>query len=455
MTCKRRAQIQMSAVKKVVIKKEEESTNQQEKKKRIAVYARVSTNHEEQKQSLQNQKQNITEQIKERDDLILEGMYVDEGITGTKAEIRPQFQELISRAEHGYIDYIVCKNLSRFSRNLADSVHYTKHLKEQGVGIYFIEEGLDTLKPGSDFVLSVLSCVAEQESKNTSAHIRNTFNNNIKKGIKVNGSSPFGYDCIRKEDGTRVLQPNQDAEVVQYIFKSYLEGKSTLQIAEELKKQGIEKRATTISKILHNEAYTGVLRQGKQETIGVRGKRIPAREAVYEVDGAHPAIVSKEDFEKVQSIMVKGQGILKPKTVLTGKVVCGRCGCTYTKKQSRGRTSWVCSSKSKNVVCEGIVYKEIWEEVLYKNIKRAIYLFSADCRINPNHYKESQHTLIQKIQSSRIDEVIKNSVVQIKIGTAEKDRVIFLQFAEGLTITILSEEEDHHYDQFTATISAN
>ena len=172
MTCKEGQNLIMSAVKKVVIKKEEASTNQQEKKKRIAVYARVSTNHEEQKQSLQNQKQNITEQIKARDDLILEGLYVDEGITGTKAEIRPQFQELISRAEHGYIDYIVCKNLSRFSRNLADSVHYTKQLKEHGVGIYFVEEGLDTLKPGSDFILSVLSCVAEQESKNTSGYVK-------------------------------------------------------------------------------------------------------------------------------------------------------------------------------------------------------------------------------------------------------------------------------------------
>ena len=176
----------MSTVKKVIVQKTNATNTDQKTKPKVAVYARVSTNHEDQQQSLQNQKQNIVEQIKTNPNAVYAGLYVDEGITGTKAEIRPAFQEMISKAEAKEIDYIVCKNLSRFSRNLADSIYYTRQLKEQGVGIYFIEEALNTLKPGSDFVLSVLSCVAEQESKNTSEHIRNTFNAKIKAGIKVN-----------------------------------------------------------------------------------------------------------------------------------------------------------------------------------------------------------------------------------------------------------------------------
>ena len=443
----------MSAVKKVIVQKTNTTNTDQKTKPKVAVYARVSTNHEDQASSLQYQKQSIVEKVKSNPDVEFIGLFTDEGITGTKAEIRPAFQEMISRAKKGEIDYIICKNLSRFSRSLSDSIYYTKLLKDQGTGIYFMEEALDTLKPGSDFVLSVLSCVAEQESKNTSEHIRNTFNAKIKAGIKVNGSAPYGYDCITREDGTRVLQPNKDAPVIQYIYKAYLEGQSTIQISEELKKQGINKRPTTISKILHNEAYKGTLRQGKEETIGVRGKRVKAREAVYDVENAHEAIISKEDFDKVQSIMSKGQGILKPRSALTQKIICGRCHSTYQKKQSRGQTLWACSSKSKGVFCEGIIYKQIKEHVLYKNIDRSTQLLITDQQANPNHYTEDQKNIINKMTTSTREEVVNNFIKRITIGTKAKDRVFTIQFKEGITLTIEAEEEDKDYDRITPAIT--
>ncbi len=443
----------MSAVKKVIVQKTNTTNTDQKTKPKVVVYARVSTNHEDQASSLQYQKQSIVEKVKSNPDVEFIGLFTDEGITGTKAEIRPAFQEMISRAKKGEIDYIICKNLSRFSRSLSDSIYYTKLLKDQGTGIYFMEEALDTLKPGSDFVLSVLSCVAEQESKNTSEHIRNTFNAKIKAGIKVNGSAPYGYDCITREDGTRVLQPNKDAPVIQYIYKAYLEGQSTIQISEELKKQGINKRPTTISKILHNEAYKGTLRQGKEETIGVRGKRVKAREAVYDVENAHEAIISKEDFDKVQSIMSKGQGILKPRSALTQKIICGRCHSTYQKKQSRGQTLWACSSKSKGVFCEGIIYKQIKEHVLYKNIDRSTQLLITDQQANPNHYTEGQKNIINKMTTSTREEVVNNFIKRITIGTKAKDRVFTIQFKEGITLTIEAEEEDKDYDRITPAIT--
>ncbi len=446
----------MSTVKKVIVQKTNTTITDQNTKPKVAVYARVSTNHEDQASSLQYQKQNIVEQIKANHNVIYAGLYVDEGITGTKAEIRPAFQEMISKAEAKEIDYIICKNLSRFSRNLADSICYTRQLKENGVGIYFIEEALDTLKPGSDFVLSVLSCVAEQESKNTSEHIRNTFNAKIRSGIKVNGSAPYGYKCITDQQGHRVLTPEpEEAQVVKYIYDSYLKGDSTITIANNIQQiYGVKKRPTTISKILHNEAYKGTLRQGKEETIGVRGKRVKAREAVYEVEDAHKAIISKEDFDKVQFIMSKGQGILKPRSALTQKIICGRCHSTYQKKQSRGKTYYNCSAKSKGIDCKGTVYKTISQETLNKNISRSKLLFKADQQANPNHYTAKQMSTINEMLKANGEDFVQNYIKSIIIGTPEKERVFKIDFINNLALTILSGEDDLHYEQFTAEITA-
>lgn len=432
---------------------------------KCAVYVRVSTDHDDQERSAENQAEDIPRKIRESGRGEVVNIYVDQGITGTKAE-RPQFQKMIEDARAGCFDYIVVKNISRFARNVLISIEYIKELKalQHPVGIYFIEEGLNTLQPGVDFVLTVLSAVAEQESQNISNHVRATFNSKIEQGQKVNGSSPYGYDCITNKDGQRTLKPNKDAQVVKKIFEDYLNEQSTTDISRSLRRQGINKRATTIAKILHNEVYTGDLKQRKQQTAGVRGKRyISPEDETITIKGHHEPIISQIDFERVQEMMKRtGRGRRAQKEyAFTGLIHCGRCGRVYQRHDLRDGHGWVCSSAQKRynnqvVDCPGKKWKTTHEDTLFSLYEQSLYflnyLIESSNVFFTTDQKRQITTALEDFRKNREDTNIKEYVMGITIGTKDIDRIIKFAFIFNIDVIFKTADNDTRYKRAECSI---
>lgn len=451
----------MADVIKVPVKRkgpsQEIQNNDSSKEKiRVAVYTRVSTTHEDQITSIENQRRTLPERVEADDRAVLVGIYEDYGITGTSTKNRESFRRMIKDAEEGKFDYIYCKNISRFARNLRTFIEYNHFLQNlpTPVGVYFADEHMDTLDKSSTFVLSVLECVAEQESENISQKVMSTFRAYYEQGIKVNKSAPFGYDCI-EIDGTRTLVPNTDAEYVKDIFQWYLDGFSTVSISKmlyEKSKGSISKRATTIAKMLHNQTYVGDLVQGKQYTDRIQKKRKFSETELYVKPDAFEGIISKEDFEEVQTMMEsleRGYGT-KPKTVFSGLIKCGRCGCNYVRHSARDGLAWSCGSFQRNyagkkkISCPGKTIKMIHEDTISRLYFDALRLLKSDVkRFSTLRYTEDQIASIQGYSEdiSKLRDVIESVV----IGTKEKDRVFALNFRTGVSVTFYTSDKDTRY----------
>ena len=228
------------------------------RKRKVAAYCRVSTLLEEQEDSFEFQQAYYRAFILAHEDWEFVGIYSDEK-SGTKTKNRPGFNQLIEDALSGEIDYILCKSVSRFSRNQVDCKKYVQLLVGNGVNIQFEKENIDTGNPGSSMMFSFLSTISQDESRSISENVKWAYKERFKQGTyNLGNNRVLGYDCV---DGR--LVPNKDAEIVRLIFQLYLLGNTMREIAEELKTQGFVGRngkALTragVSYILSNETYIG------------------------------------------------------------------------------------------------------------------------------------------------------------------------------------------------------
>ena len=422
----------------------------------VAVYVRVSTLHEDQLISLKNQQellqdmsQYLPPELRKTgnvDDVIF---YTDAGVTGTHAEIRPEFQHMVADAKLGKVDIVSVKNISRFARSLKDAIRYITELTDSKIPVYFREEGLYNFGENFGLMFSLLSSIAEQESTNTSSHIMATLNEYMRTGVKVNRSAPFGYDCQDRPDlpQKRILVPNADAKVVKKIFDWYLSGYTTPQISELLKDTyGVIKRSTTIATMLHNPAYCGLLVQRKSYTEGVRGRRVYTEEGILS-PYKHEAIISEEDFTKVQEICYQRAHVPEARSCavpLTGLIRCGRCGCTFVRHADRGMTAWACSSYQKNVTCPGKSIKTTHDDTIKRLYAEAVYLLKADAK----RYGQGHYTLDQINGVEEIDEdcdKIRSYVKGITIGSEKVDRLVTFEFLCGAYVQFETTPTDVHY----------
>ena len=422
----------------------------------VGVYVRVSTLHGDQLTSLKNQQDLLPDRSAYLPrELRKEGyvsdviFYTDAGITGTKAMLRPKFQEMIEDAKNGKLDIISCKNISRFSRNLGDAVRYISELTDAGVAVFFREEGLYNRGANFQLMFSMLSSIAEQESVNISSHIMDTFNRYIAEGVKVNSSAPFGYDCIDAPDTPqkRVLVPNKDSKIVRQIFDWYLSGYTTPQIEKKLWQEfRIKKRSTTISSMLHNPCYFGLLVQRKSYTDGVRGHRIYTDEGIQS-PYRHEGIVTEEEFLKVQNIMYKRAHVPTERAgavPLTGLIKCGRCGCTFIRHADRDTTAWACSSYQKHTCCKGRSIKTIHDETIKRLFTTAVVLIRADAkRYGERHYSKETLASIADIVGDA--ENIRQDVKGISVGNEHTEHNVKFMFRCGVCAEIETISTDLHY----------
>ena len=340
------------------------------RQQRVAAYCRVSTDSEEQINSYENQKKAYTEMIAAKKEWFFVGLYADEGISGTRADKRPDFNRLIKDCIDGKIDYIITKSVSRFARNTVECLEYARMLKGRGIGIFFEEQNIDTLKIDSELYLVIYAGFAQSESESISKNITWSFRKNFESGIGVFMYKRWlGYK--KGEDGCPEIVP-EEAAIVERIYNLYLSGcpiqtiSDTL-LAENIQIPGKSFRFTKnmIKGILTNERYTGDCILQKTVTVDciqkIR-KKNTGEAPMYMVHNSHPAIISRETFNRVQVEMARRNACTpqSPKKALTatGKyskyaltevLTCAECGTRYKRvtwtKNGRKKIVWRCISR--------------------------------------------------------------------------------------------------------------
>ena len=333
-------------------------------KRRVAGYARVSTDSEEQKTSYTAQVDYYTTYIKSRSDWEFVKVYTDEGISATNTRHRDGFNAMIADALAGRIDLIVTKSVSRFARNTVDSLTTVRKLKEKGVEIYFEKENIYTLDSKGELFITIMSSLAQEESRSISENVTWGQRKRMADG-KV--TMPYGrFLGYRKgEDGFPEIVP-EEAEVVKLIYKSFMEGLSYYKIAQLLMSRNIpapaggEKWYTrTVESILTNEKYKGSALLQKKFTVDFLTKKQKVNEGEvpqYFVEHSHDAIIEPEEFELVQAEIERRKGLGKEysgSSIFSAKLVCSCCGGFFGSKvwhstSKYRRVIWQCNHKFKN-----------------------------------------------------------------------------------------------------------
>lgn len=330
--------------------------------RRVAAYARVSTDNDEQQTSYQAQVDYYTEFIKNREDWDFAGMYTDEGVTGTSTAKREGFRSMVADALGGKIDLIITKSVSRFARNTVDSLTTIRQLKEHGTEVYFEKENIWTFDSKGEMLLTILSSLSQEESRSISENVRWGQRKKMADGKFTLAYSRFlGYEL--NEDGEMVIN-EEEAKVVRLIYALYLEGYSTKKIAailteSEHKTVTGNKRwhPSVIRSVLINEKYMGDALLMKTYTKDfLHKKRIPNNGEVqqYYVKGSHPAIIREETWQMVQEEMKKRRRTsTSGSSIFSSKIICGDCGSFYGSKVWHSndpyrKIIWQCNNKFKN-----------------------------------------------------------------------------------------------------------
>ena len=339
------------------------------KKRRVAGYARVSTDHEDQATSYEAQVDYYTNYIKGRDDWEFVGIYTDEGISATNTKKREGFKTMIADALAGKIDLIITKSVSRFARNTVDSLTTVRELKDKGIEIYFEKENIWTLDSKGELLITIMSSLAQEESRSISENV--TWGQRKR---MADGKVSFAYSRFLgldkdKETGKIVVNPEQ-AETVRLIFRLFLEGKTPNAIAVHLTAQGIKTPGgkdkwsqQTVRRMLSNEKYKGDALLQKEFTVDFLQKKLKKNEGEvpqYYVEGNHEAIISPAVFDMVQEELAKrsrSKTRYSGTTIFSNKIKCGDCGSWYGSKvwhstESYRKVIYRCNNKYKGEKCE-------------------------------------------------------------------------------------------------------
>ena len=339
------------------------SEKNRERTVRVAAYCRVSTDAEEQENSYLAQQAHYRDMIDGNPGWTLAGIYADEGITGTSAAKRPQFQKMIRECEDGQIDLILTKSISRFSRNTVDCLCYIRRLKELNIPVLFEKEGINTMDSSGEVLLTILASISQQESASMSENVRlgHVYNFQQGKGM-LNPKYFMGYDR-GDEPHKMVINPEQ-AIVVRRIFRAYLEGFSPRMIAGQLNAEGIPTATgrgkwydSTITNILGNEKHCGDLLMQKYYTKDFLTHRVIRNDGSrtqYFVENDHEPIIPKDIHLLVQGeLKRRSMDKRDPAKVrfgstntLNGRVFCGKCGRKMKRfLRSGDATDWRCEGR--------------------------------------------------------------------------------------------------------------
>lgn len=335
------------------------------KKRKVAGYARVSTDNEEQQTSYESQVAYYTNYIQSRDDWEFVKVYTDEGISGTSTRRREGFNQMISDALKGDIDLIVTKSVSRFARNTVDSLSTIRKLKENGTEVYFEKESIWTFDSKGELLITIMSSLAQEESRSISENVIWGKRKQMAEGkVTIPYSRVIGFE--KGADGNIAVNKEQ-AEVVKLIFRLFLQGMTPHSIAIELTDREIatpggQKKwnAITIRRMLMNEKYKGDALLQKAFTVDFLSKKQKKNEGEvpqYYVEGNHEAIIDPLVFDLVQNEMEKRKNIKPTRysgiSIFSNKIKCEECGNWYGAKVWHSNSKYrkkiyQCNHKFKN-----------------------------------------------------------------------------------------------------------
>ena len=352
---------------------------------KVASYCRVSTDKDDQANSFESQQRYFRAYIDRQPEWELYQIYADEGITGTSTKKRAAFNQMIADARMGKFERILTKEVSRFSRNILDTIAYTRELKALGVGVLFMNDGISTLEPDAELRLSIMGSIAQEESRKTSSRVKWGQTRRMEQGV-VFGRSLLGYDV---KDGHLTVNP-EGAELVRLIFHQYGgEKKGTTVIARELREAGyrthrggIRWNGSCIVKLLKNEKYVGDLIQKKTITpdyLTHAKKANHGEEELVIIRDHHPPIIDRELWGVVQEELKKRNrnGALgaghSNRYIFSGKIKCGECGASFVSRQRKRKDGslsrrWSCYS----AVNEGGVHLDLQGNRVGCDVGRAL-----------------------------------------------------------------------------------
>ena len=371
-----------------ITKIEATSTGRVARKIRVAAYARVSTDSDEQLLSLKTQKEHYDSFIKSHPDWEYAGLYYDEGISGTKMDKRRGLLMMLHDCEEGKIDKVITKSISRLSRNTTDTLEMVRKLSKLGVYIFFEKENIDTEHMSSELMLSILSSIAESESRSISENSKWSIKHRFEEGTYIIATPPFGYANI---NGEMVLVP-EEAEVVKWMFNQALQGNGCNLIARALNKKGIATKRgkqwhpSTVRDILRNEKYTGdcIFQKTYTDSNFTRHNNF-GEENMYLCKNHHEAIISHEDFEKVGEAMTQRSfekninseiNDYQKRYAFSGRLYCGNCGSTFKRRKHYVKggkyVAWCCNKHLADKAACSMLYvrDEAIKQAFLKMIKK-------------------------------------------------------------------------------------
>ena len=392
-------------------------------KRTVVIYARVSTEHEAQISALENQLDWYKPLLEFHPEWTLVERYIDEGITGTSAEKRPEFMRMMEDAKKHKFDMILTREVSRFARNTVDTLQYTRMLKEYGVEVYFINDGIKTFDGDGELRLTIMATLAQDESRKTSIRVKSGQQTSMNNGVYYGNGNILGYDRYEEilPDKSKLVEfrinPEQ-AKTVRLIFDMYLDGCGLTKIKDELERRGYKTSQgmdswypTVISHVLKNTFYCGILTYHKEYVKDyLKQKKVKNYGEIEftQAEGTHTPIVTVEEFERVQRIMEekrtecknlnigprsKGK---KPRTTVWGKLLICECGHTFNTRRwdradrqpgnayqcySSVRTGSYESRKKKGLPLEGICQSPMipeWRLQMMANLIFRQYLSEKD-----------------------------------------------------------------------------
>ena len=341
-------------------------TTSGQKKRRVAGYARVSTDNEEQQTSYEAQVAYYTEYIKSRSDWEFVGLYSDEGVTGTNTKRREGFNRMIADALAGKIDLIITKSVSRFARNTVDSLSTIRKLKEHNIECYFEKENIWTFDGKGELLITIMSSLAQEESRSISENVKWGQRKRFADGkLYIPYSRFLGY--TKGADGNLEIVP-EEAKVVRLIYKLFLEGYGTTYIAKELERRKIKTgtgcdtwHSNSIHSILTNEKYKGDALLQKTYTsdfLTKKKKKNKGEIPQYYVKDNHEPIIDPQVFDIVQAELErrkKTYGSYRGNSIFSNKIQCAECGSWYGSRlwhstDKYRRVIYQCARKYKNEI---------------------------------------------------------------------------------------------------------
>ena len=335
----------------------------------MAAYCRVSTDHEDQTHSFEAQVDYYTKYIEERDQYELADIYADEGISGTSTKKREDFKRLIADCRAGKVDIVITKSISRFARNTKDCLDYMRELRSLGIPIIFEKENINTMEAGGELLFTILSSLAQDESRNISENSKWGIRSKFKNGqMHLNTYKFLGYD--KDKDGKLVINKEQ-AKTVRRIYKEFLEGRHPQEIAKTLEAEGVpgclgqtKWYPSTVLGILKNEKHKGdALLQKTYTSDFLTKKQVKNHGEIQQVyiEDDHEGIVDKDTWEAVQEELARREEFMKAHGLkmyaqgadpnpFTCRVFCGECGKSYGRHtwSSRGVCQWQCKGHRVN-----------------------------------------------------------------------------------------------------------